>query len=137
VIDAVAGAAARGVKTYVVNLAAEDMLLTQHLQNVAQAGDTGEAPFAPSDQAALVQALDQIVGTNTSCDVLLAQAIDEAASCRGTVQIGGEAIACNTPDGYVVVDGSLLRLSGAACTRYKEKQTELQVSIPCTSVKPL
>jgi hypothetical protein len=68
VVAAVAEAAALGVKTYVVNLAAEDQALAEHLGQVAQAGATGRPTFAPSDQAALGEALADIVVAPQRCD---------------------------------------------------------------------
>jgi hypothetical protein len=67
VVDAVARAAALSVKTYVVNLAADDMLLTEHLEQVAQAGGTSKPPFTPGDQPALTAALSNIVDMSSGC----------------------------------------------------------------------
>lgn len=67
VVDAVAQAAALSVKTYVINLAADDMLLTEHLEQVARAGGTNKPPFTPGDQPALTAALSNIVDMSSGC----------------------------------------------------------------------
>ena len=134
VIEGVTRAATLKIKTYVISLAGEDPNLMTHLTEVAAAGKTGKAPFVPDDQAALSDAIAEIVGPNPRCEIPLASNIDSAASCQGSVQIDGQAIACDMPDGYSI-HASVLRLSGKACDEYKASPTKLSVAFPCDALE--
>ena len=135
VIMAVQKLAAAGVKTYVISLAGADQQLTDHLNQVAQAGNSGKPLFVPSNKSQLIESLRQIVASEPSCDVTLSKAIEPLRACDGLVQIDGEELVCNGADGFGLRDPNTLRLSGTACTAYKADPQALHVSYPCDALR--
>ena len=134
VIAAAQKLAQAGVKTYVISLAGDDQVLTDHLNQVAQAGGTNK-PFVPANKTQLIDALRQIVSSEPNCDVSLNQEIEPLRACDGSVQIAGKELTCNGADGFGLRDPSTLRLSGAACTAYKADPKALKVSYPCDALR--
>jgi predicted protein tyrosine phosphatase len=121
------------VKTRVISLAGSDANLTSHLNDVARAGLTGQADL-PVDQAQISNALSAIVDQEQACDVKLDKQIQLSAACRGAVRLGMRELACDTDDGFRLVDPSLIRLSGHACQTYKSDSAGLQIDYPCSAL---
>jgi hypothetical protein len=134
VITAAQKLAQAGVKTYVISLAGDDQVLTEHVNQVAQAGGTNK-PFVPTNKTQLIEALRQIVSSDPNCDVSLNQEVDPLRACDGAVQIAGKELTCNGADGFGLRDPSTLRLAGAACTAYKADPKALKVNYPCDALR--
>ena len=127
-VGAVARAATLGVRTYVVSLAAEQ---TQALNDVAYAGLTGRPAFTASEESALSEALQEIVGPEPACDLQLPGVVAATEACSGNVRLGGELLPCDAADGWSVHDRSVLRLSGSACETYKTLKPTVEVELGC------
>ena len=136
VIKAVQQLVANGNKTYVISLAGSDSGLMQFCGDVAQAGGTGKPPYVPSTKDALVQAFRDIIGPGVACDVHLEGAVKAGMECKGTVQLDGVALSCDSDNGWRLKDTSTLTITGDACTQLR-KQTNayLRADFPCEAVE--
>jgi hypothetical protein len=132
VVSAVQQLASLDIKTYVISLAADDMNLTAHLNDVAAAGGTGLAPFVPTTKDALVQAFKDIIGPETACDVVLNGEVKPGLECMGTIKINGTALPCGDPNGWALKDPSTVTIQGTACETYKKDLNAiLEADFPC------
>ena len=131
-----------GIRTYVVSLAGDDAALQAHLDQVANAGigaDPDATPpamsFAPSDSAALSDALRTIIGGALSCTVELDGMVVPGMECAGRVELNGSALGCDDPNGWRLVDENHIELLGAACdTLLGEPGSTLTASFPCEAI---
>lgn len=132
VINVVNTLAGMNVKTYVISLAGGDMLLTQHLEQVAAAGMTGKPPFLPANKAELVQVFKDIIGPAAACDVALSGSVKQGIECMGTIKINGVALPCNDPNGWMLKDKSTITITGTACDDYRNNLSAvLEADFPC------
>lgn len=132
VVSAVTQLASMDIKTYVISLAAEDMNLNAHLEDVAKAGNTGLAPFLPTSKDALVQAFKDIIGPETACDVVLNGSVKPGLECMGSIKINGNALPCNDANGWKLTDPSTVSIQGTACEQYKKDlNAVLEADFPC------
>jgi hypothetical protein len=132
VVNAVSTLAGNNIKTYVISLANGDMLLTQHLEQVAAAGGTGLAPFLPANKAELVQTFKDIIGPAAACDVVLNGEVKAGIECMGTIKINGVALPCNDPNGWMLKDPSTISITGTACEEYRNNLSAiLEADFPC------
>lgn len=135
VVSVVNKLTAANTKTYVISLAGNDQMLTQNLQMVASAGNTGKPPFAPTSKDELVQTFRDIIGPAASCDVALAGEVVKGNECKGTIMINGTTIPCGDPNGWVLKDSKTITIQGTACDDYKAKKDALlQASFPCEAI---
>jgi Mg-chelatase subunit ChlD len=137
VIAAVEQGAAAGVKTFVISLAGQDAALQAHLEQVAAAGNTGQAPFTPTSKDDLVAVLTEIIGGAVTCAVRLNGEVDAGAECRGTVEVNGNALPCNDPNGWRLLDASTIELTGQACDDFRvNPDALLRADFPCGVFRP-
>lgn len=135
VIQGVQQLAQNEVKTYVISLAGDDQNLTQHLTQVAAAGGTMKPPFLPTDKDSLVQAFKDIIGPETSCDVVLNGKVKPGIECMGKIEINGVQLGCNDPNGWMLKDPSTVTIQGTACQMYKMDQSSvLHADFPCEAI---
>lgn len=135
VLTAVGKLAAVNVPTYVISLAGADMRLTQHLTQVAQSGNTGKAPFIPTSKDQLVQTFRDIIGPPRACDIVLQGSIVAGSECKGTIQINGQVVPCNDPNGWVLKDPSTITLQGTGCESYKlDTEAYISADFPCEAI---
>lgn len=134
-IAAVQKLAQVGIKTFVISLAGGDHVLNDHLQQVAQAGGSGQPAFIPASRSELIDALRQIATLKPSCEVKLARALDPLRACDGVVQFAGKPLTCNAADGFSVRDENRLRLTGSTCAQYQADPDGLDVSYPCDALR--
>ena len=135
VIDAVKQLLANGNKTYVISLAGNDPALMQLCTDIAAAGGTGKPAYVPSTRDALIQAFREIVGPGVACDVHLTGMVKMGLHCKGTVQLNGAPLACDTDDGWRLKDMSTITLTGSACEKFKtDPAAFLQADFPCEAI---
>jgi hypothetical protein len=137
VISAVQQLAAAGNKTYVISLAGSDVLLTQHLTQVAQVGGTGKPPFIPANKADLIKVFKDIIGPTAACDIKLNGKVKVGSECMGgKIEINGVALPCGTDNGWRLKDESTISITGTACTMYQENlSVSLHADFPCEIFK--
>jgi hypothetical protein len=132
VLQIVKQLAMSGTKTYVISLAGTDTNLMSFCAQVAAAGGTGTAPYAPSTKDALVQAFRNIIGTGTQCDFQVNVHLEPSADCKISVELNGAKLQCNDANGFRVSDDSTLTLLGASCDALKADQHAiLHAEFPC------
>jgi hypothetical protein len=147
-LQAAIDAQTKRIDTYVLSLApAEDVDYATHLQKVANVGRglaedaTPPAPvYAPTDPAALRAQLQEIVGGALTCLVRLQGTLDVARACdpRGVVQLNGENLACDGPNGWRAVDETTIELVGGACDQWlTDDQAQLHARFPCDVIRPI
>jgi hypothetical protein len=135
VINVVGSLASNNVKTYVISLAGGDMLLTQHLEQVAAAGMTGKPPFLPTNKVELVQVFKDIIGPAAACDVALSGSVKIGNECMGTIKINGTPLVCNDANGWMLKDKSTITISGTACDDYRNNVSAvLEADFPCEAI---
>lgn len=136
-IAAVKHAYMLGVRTYVIGVA--DEVSEGHLQDLANAGvgqASGNAPkYRANDDQGLRDALRAIVGGEVGCTVPLKGTVSGGA-CAGEIKLNGNPVTCSPTDGYQIVGGNSVQLSGSACDAVKRGEV-LSAMFPCGEAVPL
>jgi len=135
-VDTVSTLAESGTKLFAISLAGDDLELQAHLDAVARAGNTGKSAFSPTTQDALVDALSEIIGGTTSCEVRVEGTIVKGRECAGDVRLDGAPLVCNGDDGFrVATHGKGIELLGAACKTLQQKPSvKVSASFACDDV---
>jgi hypothetical protein len=138
-IETVQQLSAAGTQVFVISMAGDDEILKAHLIALAAAGGTGTAPFTPSSQDELANALTQIIGATASCDLELQGVVSAGRECTGQVMLNGNVLKCDDADGYrLKADRQSLELLGDACTILQTSAApQLKAAFPCDDVKLL
>jgi hypothetical protein len=126
--------AAQGIPVYVISLAASDQALSTHLAAVAQAGGTMQPPFTPQNKDQLVETFRQIIGPEAGCQVKLTTGfgVMQNVACMGSVELSGEKLECDSPNGWKLVDSKTIEITGTACERFKMMtNARLTAFFPC------
>jgi hypothetical protein len=134
-VQAVEGAYAAGVRTFVVSVGAD--IAEDHLQDLANAGvgnDPGDpdAPFYVAlDPQALLDAFDDIVSGLRECTLTLDEPLqpEYAPSCDLT--INDNLIPYNTPDGWRLDTETTIELQGASCQAIQEGVVVIKMTCTC------
>jgi len=134
-VAAVKAAFAAGIQTYVLAIG----LASQHFQDLANAGQGWQAgqpniPYYPAMSAQqLKDAFQTIITGVVSCDLHLTSSIDATSAMDGIVTVNGMQLHYGTD--WVLVNGNIVRLLGAACTNLKSTTNPtVQATFPCGSV---
>jgi hypothetical protein len=133
-----------GITTYVVSLAGAQGEFHEHLQQLANLGKGFDAQggqmatlYEPSTPEALAADLELLIGGAVGCDVALNGEVNVNAACQGTVTLNEQPVACNDPNGWVLIDPRHIRLQGAACEQLKNDNTiSLKADFPCSIFDP-
>ncbi|MET0390307.1 MAG: vWA domain-containing protein, partial [Polyangiales bacterium] len=135
VIDITAEGTRNGMQMFVISLAGDDMDLSQHLAQVADATSSRTPPYAPSTQDDLIAAFEAIVGS-ASCQVALNGQVTLGQECEGKVQLNGVALECNKENGWQLNDDHTVQLNGTACTQFLGTASMVVASFPCDVFTP-
>lgn len=123
------------IKLYVISLAGDDMMLTEHLNQVATAGGTGKPPFIPVNKDELIKTFDDIISANVSCEVTVHGSIKQGSECNGIIEINGTAVPCNSDNGWRLKDSKTIVITGTACEMYRaDKLSILHADFPCDAI---
>jgi len=129
----------KGIKMFVISLAAPSGPLEQHLQQMANVGDPTNPNailYKPTAPAELSAALEQIIGGALGCDVALNGRVTGNA-CVGTVLLNSTPLTCNDPNGWVLADESHIRLQGTSCDEFKANTASIVTAdFPCNVFVP-
>jgi uncharacterized protein YegL len=126
---------AMGMRMFIISLAGDDDELQQHLEQVALATNPGEPPFVPSTQDALVQTFQQIVGAAT-CQIQLEGSVVPGKECSGRVTLNGSELACDSDDGWRLLDERTVQLTGAGCDMFLGASSMVHAEFPCDAFSP-
>jgi hypothetical protein len=147
-IKQVTDAAARGIKTYIVGVAATNDTgdggviagpeAQAYLDRLATFGGTNAPAFSPATKADLIGSLSKIVSGAVGCNVRLNGPKGETGkvaaghACDGTVYLNSEILECNGPNGWKLFGESEIELQGTACQRFMNDPTSIvNASFPC------
>ncbi|MFK7999490.1 MAG: VWA domain-containing protein [Polyangiales bacterium] len=123
------------IRTYVISVGTD--ISEAHLTDMANAGlgrsGGPDAEFwVAGDDVGLRDALGEIIGGALSCTIELEGRIDVAEACTGRVELNGNPLVCDDPDGWVVIDESHIELQGEACERLTmNSNSTLRATFPC------
>jgi hypothetical protein len=134
-VAAAEAAYAAGIETFVISVG--DEVSEGHLQDMANAGQgvQGGDPDAPFylalDQGALVQAFEDILAGVRSCqlDLETPLAPEDADAC--TVEVNGQVVPLDDPNGWQLNDPSEVELLGTACDALQAGTSSVQMSCAC------
>jgi hypothetical protein len=136
-VAAVAAAHAAGIATHIISVG--DEVTASHLKALAVAGaggDSGAEAYTALDTEALVNALDEIIGTVRTCDFTLQGTVAAGDAARGTVLLDGEALVFGDANGWVMPDENTVRLQGEACEAAQaDDATGISMSFPCDAIE--
>jgi hypothetical protein len=136
-IQQVTAGSAQGITTFIISLASEGPEYEQHLSQLADIGDPGTPAFSPNTPDALVAKMEQLVGGALGCQVTLNGKVTPGDECSGQVVLNGEALGCNDPNGWKLVDEKTIELVGTACERFMNDPTSLlEAGFPCNVFDP-
>jgi hypothetical protein len=135
VIDVVTRGTMQGMNMFVISLAGGDTQLQAHLEDVAAATRTMTPPFVPDTRDSLTGTFQMIVGTAT-CRVALDGTVTAGQECAGEVQLKGEPLACNDPNGWQLEGERTVVLNGDACTRFQTMDSLVHAAFPCAVFTP-
>jgi hypothetical protein len=132
-----------GHSFYVISLAGEDGELTQHLNAVAGVTGTGKPAFKPQRSAELVDTIRALIAPSAEADVLcevqLVDTILPGKACELTVELNGEALACDEPNGWRLRNeggASQIEITGDACDTYmQDVQARIHVEYTCDIIE--
>lgn len=134
-LAAVSRAYENNIRTYVISVG-ED-ISEAHLTDMANAGlgrsGGPDAEFwVAGDDEGLRDALGDIIGGALSCTIELEGRIDVSQACSGRVELNGNPLPCDDPDGWTAVDESHIELRGEACDRLTmDMNATLRATFPC------
>jgi hypothetical protein len=135
VIDVVTRGTMAGMQMYVISLAGDDTALQQHLELVAKATASQTPPFVPSTKDELVNNFRKIVGS-ASCQIDLHGKVVKGQECAGKVQLNGADLACDSDNGWKLLDTDTFELTGMACTGFTSVASTVFASFPCEVFTP-
>jgi hypothetical protein len=136
VIAATQNGVQMGMHMFIISLAGGDDVLQQHLEEVARVTGTNMPPFVPSNRDALIATLQQIIGDAT-CQIQLDGAVVTGRECSGEVLLNGNALDCNSDDGWRLMNESTVQLTGSACDTFLGAQSQVSASFPCGAFLPV
>jgi len=130
VIAAVQNGVQMGMHMFIISLAGDDDDLQQHLEQVATVTDNKLPPFVPATREDLIATLEQIVG-NASCQIQLEGTVVDGKECQGEVLLNGTTLACNSDNGWRLMNASTVQLTGTACNDFLGAQSLVTARFPC------
>ncbi|MBN1655132.1 MAG: VWA domain-containing protein [Deltaproteobacteria bacterium] len=142
-IDQLTAAAKKGIKTYVIGVAATNdtdadagtivgIDAQAYLEELAKYGDTGTPAFSPATKGDLVDAISSIIGGAVGCKVKLNGEVVVDQRCLGTVRLNDQPLECDGADGWKLVSPNEIELQGDACQRFKSDPAAIvSASFPC------
>ena len=155
VISAVDRGAAAGITTWVISLAAGDVALQAHLDEVAKHGDPsnpGAKTFSPTNPDELIMTLAVLLGGAVGCHVALNGSVTVGQECLGTVEQNGAALPCcqsmngavscgpsstSSPNGWRLSDAHSIELLGDSCAQFLlGAGSVLSARFPCRVFTP-
>jgi hypothetical protein len=135
VIDVTKKGTDAGMNMFVISMAGGDNRLQGHLDKVAAATATKTPPFAPSTKGDLISTFQKIV-SGASCQIDLKGHVDTGAACSGRVMLDGKDLACDSDNGWKLVDEDTFQLTGTACVSFLSKASMVYAMFPCEVFRP-
>jgi hypothetical protein len=109
--------------------------LERVLDGFAARGGTGDQKHRPAeDEASLVTQLESIASSIASCDFKLDRAPTRADFVL--VQLDGERLNLDDPNGWRLVGTRIIQLVGSACERFRDGSHSVTAELRCELVQP-
>ncbi len=135
-IEAVTAAYEMGITTRVISVG--DEVTASHLEELAVAGaggdDTAEA-YQALDTRALEAAFNEIIGTVRTCDLELEGTVAPQQAARGTLEMDGDPLVYQDPNGWEMPNERTVRLLGTACERAQQDAASISIRFPCDAIQ--
>ncbi|HET6585136.1 MAG TPA: vWA domain-containing protein, partial [Nannocystaceae bacterium] len=138
-VDAAAAAFEMGIHTFVVSVGEETS--AQHLQDVANAG-AGVQPGDPEaefyvavDQPSLAQAFVDIIKSTRDCAFDLTDSVMAGMAGSCTVDVNGNPVMLDDPDGWQLNSPTEIELLGGACDAVQQDDATVEMVCQCDSVE--
>jgi hypothetical protein len=142
-VQAAQAAHAAGIGLFIMGVSSD--IAPSHLQAMANAG-AGLDPATPPPAAAkyyvasdnqtdLAVQLSGIIGSTRTCVFHLQGTVTAGHAGEGIVTLGGGALIYNDANGFRLNNPSELEITGTACDKIKNENTELVVRFPCDAVQ--
>jgi hypothetical protein len=135
-VAAAEAAFAAGIETHIISVGNE--VGAGHLQDMANAGQgvgpgDPDAPYYQAlDEAALLDAFQQILAGVRSCELDLMTPLSAQQAMGCTVEVNGNAIGFNDPNGWQLnPGGDQLELLGSACDALQGGTSSVQMECSC------
>jgi hypothetical protein len=134
-IAAAEGAFGAGIETFIISVGSD--VSAAHLQDMANAGQgvqpgDPDAPYYQAlDQAALGQAFDQILASVRSCQLDLMSPLSDADAANCILEVNGDPVGLDDPNGWQLNDPTELELVGAACDALQQGTSSVQMTCAC------
>lgn len=136
--EAIEALAAADVSTYVIGYdtsGAGNEALAEVLDGFAQRGATGDTRHRPvEDEISLLRELQRIAGEIVTCSLVLEK--KPASPEFVLVTLDGEQLNLNAPDGWSLVDDTVVQLNGASCETFRTGAHAVEASVQCEIVAP-
>jgi hypothetical protein len=134
-LAAAQAAFAAGIETFIISVGEE--VSDAHLQEMANAGQgvqpgDPDAPFYLAlDQAALLDAFQQILAGVRTCqlDLDVPLTAEDAQTC--TVEVNGAAVPLDDPNGWQLNTATEIELLGTACEALQSGTSSVQMECAC------
>ena len=131
--------AAKGIKMFVISLSPTggEPEFQAHLEEIAVIGDTGYPPFSPETKDELSNVLIQVIGGAIGCQVSLNGTVTPGSECQGYVEVNGNRLDCDSPNGWRLVDERTFELTGTECDDFlTDPESMLHADFPCDVFVP-
>jgi hypothetical protein len=134
-VAAATAAYAAGIETFVISVG--DDVSAAHLQDMAnagqgvQAGDPDAEFYLALDQAALLDAFDEILAGVRSCQLDLMTPLTAADAMACTVEVNGDAVGFEDPNGWQLNGSNEMELLGTACDALQQGTSSVQMECSC------
>jgi hypothetical protein len=93
--------------------------------------------YEPASPDQLTNNLMSLVGAAVGCEIELNGSVEESQACTGKVTLDGQALGCNDPNGWALVDASHIKLQGKACEKLMQhNDADVQAEFSCTAFRP-
>lgn len=126
---------ALNIRTYVVGLNLQDSIT--YLQAIANAGvgkTSGAKYYNAESPQDLVDAVNSIITSAISCDLVINQMVDPASAPHAVVTLNGSTLVYGT-DWTLGSDKMTIHIQGAACATLKNTPgADVEATFPCGSV---
>jgi len=88
--------------------------------------------YKPTDQAAMIQAFNDIIQGQRTCKFTLNGSVTPGQECNGTVTINGMMVPCDDPNGWKLDDPMTIEFTGSACDEIKnDPNVMIKAHFPC------
>ncbi len=135
--SAVQAAYSENIQTFVLSVG--DAIAQSHLQRLANAGvgeplDSGTAPYyVANDPTDLVDAFDDIIDGQRSCEFLLNGVVNLAEAAGAEVDLNGQSLVYGVD--WRMVDNRTMELLGTACDTFlSELSVTFDAQFPCDAI---